>query len=233
MIRSRLSETFYFFGQHWWSLLQVALPVLVPASLFINYRVYMVHDGDPEAAMGDLLTLGVQILAGLYVNALVIRRTLVASGIRQYPPGTEWADAADRLPALLVVQLLSGMLIFSGLLVFIVPGIWLMGIFMPAHVLVVAERVSGVTAMRQAWSRFRPAAWQVAGTLIALIAVLMLAMLLLAVVEQSVGSQSPGLRWMAGTVVDVAGLFLTQAIVILLVRFYDLEQGTQRPEETI
>lgn len=231
MIRSRLSETFYFFGQHWRSLLQVALPVLLPASLFINYRFYMVHKADPEVAMGDLLSLVVQILAGLYVNALVIGRTLEQSGISRGQPGSERADAADRLPALVVVQLLSGILVFLGLLLFIIPGIWLMGIFMPACVLVVAERASGVNAMRMAWARFRPAAWQIAGTLVVLITGLTLAMLVLAVVEQAVASQGLVMRWLAGTFADVAGLFLTQTIVILLVRFYDLEQGVQGRED--
>lgn len=85
--------------------------------------------------------------------------------------------------------------------------------------------------MRLAWARFRPAAWQIAGTLVVLITGLTLAMLVLAVVEKAVASQGLVMRWLAGTFADVAGLFLTQTIVILLVRFYDLEQGVQGRED--
>ena len=50
MVWSRLSETLYFFRQHWLSLLRLLLPVLLPASLLINYRYHVVHAGDAEQA---------------------------------------------------------------------------------------------------------------------------------------------------------------------------------------
>lgn len=229
MIHSRLSETFFFFRQHWWSLSGLILPVLLPASLFINYRFYFLQGGDPGKAMEDSLAMLVQVLAGLYANALVIRYALVETG--HLPASRDGIGAVARyLPALFAVQIITGLSVFLGLLLLIVPGVWIMGVLMPAHVLVMAEQSTGLHAIQQAWRRFRPGAWQVAGALAVLMLVLMPLMLLFAGLEQMLTPQPVVLRWFAGTLLDVVGLVCAQMMLILLVRFYDLERSAHAPQ---
>lgn len=228
MVWSRLSETLYFFRQHWLSLLRLLLPVLLPASLLINYRYHVVHAGNAEQAAADGLAMGVQLLAGLLANALVARYTLAETGNGALErPSQVWSDALARLPALFVVQIVTGVLIFMGLLLLIVPGIWLMGVLMPAYVLVMAEQVSGIEAVKQAWSRFRPAAWQIAASIGVLIAGLILCMGLLELLENLLAGKGAQWGWLAGALLDVAGLLLAQVVMILLVRFYDLERSAR------
>lgn len=227
MIRSRLSETAFFFRKHMRQLLWMVVPVLLPASLFINYRFYVMQGADPEKAMEDGLAMVVQVLAGLIANALVIRHALAESGRLPASLQGSAANVLERLPALFVVQIVTGVLVFLGLFLLIIPGVWIMGVLMPAHVLVMAEHASGLQAIRQSWQRFRPGAWQVAGSLAVLMLGVMVIMTLFAALEQTLGSQALVLRWLAGSLLDVAGLFLAQTMVILLVRFYDLERSAQ------
>ena len=85
-------------------------------------------------------------------NALVIRYALAETGyVAEERSGQVWSDAAARMPSLLLVQMVTGVLIFIGLLFLIVPGVWLIGVLMPAYVLVVAEQMPAIEAVKQAW----------------------------------------------------------------------------------
>jgi hypothetical protein len=226
MVWSRLSDTLYFFRQHGLSLLWLLVPVLLPTSLFINHRYHVVLGGDVEKAAADGLALGVQFFAGLLANILVMQYTLAAIGNdasgRSAPV---WSEALARVPSLFVVQMVAGILIAMGLLLLILPGIWLMGVLMPAYVLVVAEKLPGLEAIRQAWFRFKPAAWQLAAALGVLVVGLLVCMTVLEGVERSLAAQGWPWAWVIGAVLDVVGLLLAQTVMILLVRFYDLEQS--------
>lgn len=225
MVRSRLAESLYFFRQHWLPLLRLLAPVLLPASAFMNYRYYFIHAGEVEKAAADGLVMGVQLMAGLLANALVLQYTLTESGHAHEGRGAgAWSEALARVPSLFAVQILTGALIFMGLLLLVLPGMWLMGVLMPAYVLVVAEGLPGIEAIKQAWSRFRPGAWQIAAALTVLLAGLILCMGLLEVPERMLAGADVQWRWLTGMVVDVAGLLLAQIVMILLVRFYDLEK---------
>lgn len=228
MIWSRISEALFFYRQHLLALFGLLLPVLVPVSLFLNHRFYVVQGGDPEKAMSDGLAMGLQMVAGLYANALVIRYTLAHLGDQPVPGyGKLWQEAMSRVPALFVVQILVGLLVFAGLLLFILPGVWLLGVFMPAYVVAIAETKSGVESVRAAWGRYRPGAWQIAASLGGVLLGLFVVMTGFATIEQLIQSQATTLRWMAGSVLDVAGLMFAQTVVILMVRFYDLERSSR------
>lgn len=226
MVWSRLSETLYFFRQHLLALLWLLLPVLVPVSLFLNHRFYVTQGGEPEKAMADGMAIGLQMVASLYANALVIRYTLSTlsdSPVAGY--GRLWQEALGRVPALFVAQVLAGLMIILGLMFFVLPGIWLSGVLMPAYVLVVAESLSGIDALKSAWARFRSAAWQIAASQLALLAGLLMVLGGLAMIEQGLEGQDVTLRWLTGSVLDVIGLMCAQTVCILLVRFYDLERN--------
>lgn len=226
MIRSRLAETLYFFRQHWLPLLRLLAPVLLPASALMNYRYYFIHAGDAEKAAADGVVMGTQLIAGLLANALVLRYTLTESGhAGEGRSGEGWGEVLSRLPSLFAVQILTGVLIFMGLLLLVLPGVWLMGVLMPAYVLVAAEGLPGMEAIKQAWSRFRPGAWQISAALAVLLAGLILCMGLLELPEQLLDGADIQWRWLTGVVVDVTSLLLAQTVMILLVRFYDLEKS--------
>lgn len=231
MVWARLSETFFFFRQHLLALFWLLAPVLVPVSLFLSYRFHVVHAGDVAKAMGDGLALGLQMVAGVYANALVIRFTLAHLSRAPLPShGQLWQEAMSRVPGLFVVQLLAGMLVFAGLLLFILPGIWLLGVLMPACVLVVAEPLSGVEALKAAWTRFRPGAWPIAASLSVLLLGLLIVMSGFSALELALQAQPVLMRWLVSALLEVIGLLCAQTAVILLVRFYDLERTAREGE---
>lgn len=233
MVWSRLSETFYFFRQHLLALLWLLLPVLLPVSLFLNHRFYVVQGADPEKAMADSVALGLQLVAGLCANALVIRYTLACLGNHPVPGfGKLWQEALARLPTLFFVQILVGLLVFAGLFLFIVPGVWLSGVLMPAFVLAVAEPASGGETLKAAWSRYRPGAWQISGSLGVLFLGLLVVMSGFEGIRQLLGEQDITVRWLTGSVLDVVGLMCAQTVMILLVRFYDLERSSRQEGES-
>lgn len=232
-MRARVVETLYFFRQHWLALLWLLAPVLLPLSLFQNHRFYYTHGGAPEAAAGDGLALGIQLMGGLLANALTILYAL-----QQVRPAEAetllagrplWHEALSRAPLLMLVQLLVAFAILGGLLFFIIPGIWLAGVFLPAYVLVTVERPSPLGAMQAAWERFRPGAWVLAGSMGLLLLGLLLALGLIGAVENALAGMGAAVGMAAGTVLDVAAMLLSQLVTILLVRFYDLERAANAP----
>ena len=231
MVWSRLSETLFFFRQHWQALLQLLLPVLLPTCLFISYRFHIIYGGEAEKAASDGLSLAAQLLAGLLANALVIRYALAETGyVAEERSGQVWSDAAARMPSLLLVQMVTGVLIFIGLLFLIVPGVWLIGVLMPAYVLVVAEQMPAIEAVKQAWVRFRSAAWQIAASFGVLVVGLFLLVGLLEMLKHVLAEQELQWHWLMSAALDLVGLLLAQSVMILLVRFYDLERSARGQE---
>ncbi|MDP2227665.1 MAG: hypothetical protein Q8J78_09345 [Moraxellaceae bacterium] len=224
---NRVTEALYFFRQHWLALLLLLGPVLVPLSIFQNHRFHVLHGGDIEKAAADGLALGLQLFGGILANTLTILYCLHQLQPDAGPVSRSalWQQALPRVPGLFVVQILTGIAVFGGLMLLIVPGVWLIGVFMPAYVLVVAEHPSGLEALRRAWARFRPGAWMLAGSMGVMLSGLLLVLSGFAGLERGLAGEEAGLRWVLASLLDIAAMLCTQVVAILLVRFYDLERS--------
>lgn len=223
MIFQRLRETLHFFWQHLTDLLWRLVPVL-PLLALANYRFLVVHEADAQKAMGDPLMLFPQMLAGVLATGLTIRYALAVVSGGDRGLAALWGETVQRSLALVAVQMLAGLAIVAGFFLLIVPGIWLMGVLLPAYVIVMTEQVGALGALQAAWARFRPQTWGVA------FCVITLALALIVVVS---GLESLG-RLLAGSPLavqivlvsslDLVGLLFSQLIGILLVRYYELER---------
>lgn len=223
MFLSRLRETLYFFWHHLTPLLSLLIPVLLPLLLFINYRLFYVLDGNPEKVMTDGLSLLAQMLGGVAASALTIRYTLAVLGQRTTAALPLWQGALRRMPALFLVQLLAGALIVLGLLALILPGLYLMGVLLPAYVLVVHEEMGPVAALKSAWARFRPQAWALSAALAAILLGLVIVLSGLESLGGLLKDVSPPLRVLANAGLDMIGVLFSQMISVLLVRCYEIE----------
>ncbi|MDF2444804.1 MAG: hypothetical protein K0S46_40 [Moraxellaceae bacterium] len=223
MMLQRLRETLFFFWHHLTDLLWRLAPVL-PLLAMTNYLLFVVHDGDTKAAMADPLTLAPQLLAGVMAAALTIRYSLAV--VRKETPGfgALWRGAlADTLP-LALVQIMAGVLIVAGLFLLILPGLFLMGALLPAYVILIQERTGPLGALKASWQRFRSQAWAVSASLFAVFLLLMVVMSGLDALGQLLDAAPLPLRLAALSGLDLVGLLFSQMVVILLVRFYELEQ---------
>lgn len=223
MIFQRLNETLYFFWHHLTNLLWRLGPVL-PLLALANYRFFAVHGGDPEKAMGDILMLAPQMLAGILATGLTIRYTLAVLRQQERLPARLWGETLQRSMALAAVQVLAGLAIVAGLFLFIVPGIYLMGVLLPAYVIVMAEDVTVTAALQAAWARFRPQSWAVALCLVTLLLVLFLVLSGLEALGQLLAGSPLALQVALVSLLDLVGLLFSQLVGILLVRFYEVER---------
>lgn len=223
MIFQRLQETLYFFWHHLTELLWRLVPVL-PLLALANYRFFVLHDGDPAKAVGDPLMLLPQMLAGILATALTIRYALAVVLQQERGLGRLWGDALHRSLALAAVQVLAGFAIVAGLFALILPGIWLMGVLLPAYVIVMAEEVTAFGALQAAWARFRPQTWAVAASLVTIFLVLFLVLSGLEALGRLLAAAPLPVRVALVSGLDLVGLLFSQLIGILLVRFYELER---------
>lgn len=223
MIFQRLHETLYFFWHHLTDLLWRLLPLL-PLLALANYRFFYLHGGDPGKAVGDPVLLLLQTLAGVLATALAIRFTLavVQQGDRSF--GRLWGDALNRSLALAAVQVLAGFAIVAGLFLMILPGVYLLGVLLPAYVIVMAEEASATAALQAAWARFRPQSWGVALGLITIFLGLFLVLAGLDALGRLLAGAPLGVQLVAVSLLDLVGLLFSQLVGILLVRVYELER---------
>ncbi|MFZ5562188.1 MAG: hypothetical protein ACOY41_11830 [Pseudomonadota bacterium] len=227
MVFQLLRETLYFFWHHLTPLLIRLMPVL-PLLLLANYRLLVVHGGDPAKAIQDLLLLGAEFLASLAAMALTLRYALAVVQKTDTGLGTLWRAALPSLLSLAAVQILAGLLIVAGLFLLVLPGIWLAGVLLPAYVIVVREEQTAPAALRAAWTRFRAQAWSLSANLCALLLGLVVVLSGLDALGKLLGDASPGARLAALAGLELVGLLFSQMVAILLVRVYELEQQEPR-----
>jgi hypothetical protein len=223
MIFQRLRETLHFFWHHLTDLLRRLVPVL-PLLALANYRFLVVHGADAKKAMGDPLMLLPQMLAGVLATGLTIRYTLAVVGGGDRGLGTLWGATVQRSMSLVAVQMLAGLAIAAGLLLLIVPGIWLMGVLLPAYVIVMVEQVGALGALQAAWARFRPQTWGVALCVITLALALLVVVSGLESLARLLTDAPLSLQVALVSGLDLVGLLFSQLIGIVLVRFYELER---------
>lgn len=224
MIFQRLNETLYFFWHHLTDLLWRLSPLL-PLLVLANYRQYYLHAGDPVKVVGDPTFLITQAVAGVLALGLSVRFTLaVARGDGGTGAAPLWAAALDRSLALAAAQILAGILITAGLLLFILPGLYLMGMLLPALVIVMAEDVPATVALRAAWTRFRHLWGGVTLGVLLLLPAILCVLAGLDALGQLLVNAPLALRVGAGSLLDLIGLLFAQPVGILLVRHYELER---------
>lgn len=223
MIFQRLRETLHFFWHHLTDLLWRLAPVL-PLLALANYRFLVVHGADAKQAMGDPLMLLPQMAAGVLATGLTIRYALAVVSGGDRGLGALWGETVQRSLSLVAVQMMAGLAVVAGLFLLILPGIWLMGVLLPAYVIVMTEQVGALGALQAAWARFRPQTWGVAFCVITLALALFVVIAGLESLARLLADAPLPLQVALVSGLDLVGLLFSQLIGIVLVRFYELER---------
>jgi hypothetical protein len=224
MIFLRLRETLHFFWQHLTELLWRLLPVL-PLLLLSSYRFEVVSGGDVNKAATDVVSMGLDMLAGVAATTLTIGYAFAVLRDQDRSLTALWRRALPAVPALIAVQVLTGFAVLAGLLLFILPGIYLIGALMPAYVLTVHEGLLPLPALKASWQRFRGQAWAVSASVCLLMLGLMVVLSGLGTLDQLLDDYAlpQAVRIGGGALLDLVGVLFMQLLAILLVRFYELE----------
>jgi hypothetical protein len=230
---------------HWRTLLKAVLVVVVPVQIvgtLINadYTVDQFDFGSDSAQtpaetieelnqyLGGLAVSGVlQILAVLLATAACFRAIAQAYLGEQ----TDWRSSLNyalRLaPALLLITLLNALGVLLGLLLFVLPGIWLYVAWAFATPVLLVEGLRGPAALKRSFRLVQGRWWRTFGVLIvgfilaAIISAVVEAVFLIGIV---VGEDNDALVLVLSTIAGIIGLAVTTPFqaALLAVLYFDL-----------
>lgn len=238
MFFPHLRASLKFFWTYLTPLLGRLLPVLLPLLLLANYRFFTVLGADAEKLMQDPISLLLQMLAGLAGSALAMVYTVAVLQGESTGVVALWRRALPRLGSLFFVQILVGAAVVLGLFALILPGLYLMGVLLPAYVLVVIEGQAPIAAVRSAWQRFRARPWELAASFCFVLSALLLVLGGLESLQKLVEAQALveaaqlPVRLATATGLDLIGALFTQLVAILLVHVWFTAQTADKNDET-
>ncbi len=182
--------------------------LLIPAALLVFVPVAVISGlisaGD-VGLIGGLLVAAISTIATYWFQGMVVEAARdIIDGRRDHTVRTLFSSVAPVLGALIVAGILAGIAIGIGLLLLIVPGLFLLTIWAVLAPVIVIERSGAMAAFGRSRELVRGSGWQVFGVIL----VLFLLQLILTLVIQA----------LADSVSDtVAGYAVADLIVRLLV----------------
>lgn len=165
-----LSRTVELLQRHWQAFVGVALLVgAISALIQLVFGLIVegtIEDVDTVEELGSLLWVSLLGLAVTLIVTLVVNSLLVVmvrnADVGEAPnPGDALQHVLSRFGVLIVVALLSGIAVFIGLLLFIIPGIWIGVSLVPVLAIVMFEDSGVIDSMRRSFGLVSGNWWQV------------------------------------------------------------------------
>lgn len=150
MLNKLLLDSWRFFTAHLRILAIIILPIVVPVEIFAAF--YEFRNLPVDAPLGDVLLLRIpsMIAAPIYSIAVVF---YIASVIQEKPLSLTamWQLGLRYWLLYFILTLLIGMLAGLGLLIFILPGIFLLAKFAFAQFELLLNGQNPLDALKQSW----------------------------------------------------------------------------------
>lgn len=218
-------DSFFFFRHHAKALALLILPIAIPVLLLVNYRMWAVLGGDLKAVQDDaILSFSTQLL-WVFATACTFIYTLGVAKGETKEPSLIRKEALFKVPELFLIAMMIQLAVIVGLLLLVIPGIWVWGCFAAAQVIVIAENRNIFEAISESFSRFKAKAFVVAFAFFLLSLLLFVGLILffIAVGLIGLGGDSAGLALKIGfgTLASMVIFVLLQIVPILMVRVYD------------
>lgn len=155
-----VSKVFRIYGQY----ASVLIPVA--AVIFIIDAVFTALALNGGAALGLLASVVAVVLSTLYTGMVVTLVDDVRDGRLDHSVGGLFRSVAPVLLPLIAVSILAGLGIFIGLVLIIVPGLYLMTIWSVVSPVVVLERPGVFAAFGRSHQLVKGNGWQVFGVIL-------------------------------------------------------------------
>ncbi|MGH8206224.1 MAG: hypothetical protein ACRETK_05550 [Steroidobacteraceae bacterium] len=161
-------------------------------------------------------------------RAAIIARQDAVAARRSDSNGQAAAYALRRLPRIIVAGIVFGVVITVGMIIFVVPGIWLWGCLQLWLVALCVEDLGPFASFGRSWRLIEGNWWRTSATVgvaIVLILVLSLAESVLIGVVTAAGRPDPAVLLMTSQIVGVALSVFTMPMLTaaMLAIFYDLK----------
>lgn len=148
--------------------------VLIPAALIVFTPVAMITALTSGSALGGLLASLVGLVASASYSGLVVRTVQdVQDGRVDASLGQIFASVTGVIVPLILVGLVMGLAVVIGLVLFIVPGLFVLTIWAVASPVVVVENPGVTAALGRSRELVRGNGWQVFGVIVAIFAVIL------------------------------------------------------------
>lgn len=144
--------------------------VLIPAALVIFIPVAIIN-GLALSGDGSLFLLFISALASFvgmfwYQGVVVGAAADMQDGRRDYSIGQLFGSAGEVLPSIIGAGLLAGIAIAIGLILLVIPGLFLATIWAVLIPVIVIERTGAIDAFRRSRALVRGNGWQVFGVIV-------------------------------------------------------------------
>lgn len=182
-------------------------------------------DGEQAESFGWAVANLAYVLAAALGQLTVLRIMLDASGLGDRSLGQAIGTAFRLLPRQIAVGLIVGLVTLGGLVLLIVPGLYIAARLAIAGPLLVARECSATECLRESWALSRGRAWTLLGYLLIWVGVTILSSLLAGAVAGAIGAaltlggleragQIVGHVVLAG-VISAAAVYLQAATLVL------------------
>ncbi len=189
----------------------VLLPSLAVARFFPDNRQSIFELPSDEALWGQLASALISVIAEAFILIVALRRDGGQS------VGTLIGEAIRLTPALFAVKLIIGLFAGLGLMLLILPGMYVLGRLGVAPAAMVAERIGVLQALQRGWELGRRDFWRVFLFLALIVVATIGAILMLSIVASAAGLV---LRLLGIEGVDTFLLVLTSTLAVTVVTVY-------------
>lgn len=204
---------FSLYRRAWSQLIAIAAVIVIPLSLLGSWIEQGASVEDPgSAGLSAVVILVSLITAGLLVVAVTRAVARAAVGVEPTVSESYRRGLASALPVL-VASFLAGIAVVGGLVLLVVPGIFLLGRFSVAAPTVVVEGARPVDALRRSFRLVR-------GRTLAALGLLLLASIIGGMVEAILGAVFQG-EWLESALASaLAGVLVQPFTAIVIVLLY-------------
>ncbi|RVU32464.1 YciC family protein [Neptunomonas marina] len=223
-----LKQTFFFFRRNLAAIAAIQLPFLIALNLLASWIESNAGEStDLSQQMAYLALLRLTLLP-IFWGATILYIQSKVDG-NDYSPSQAVFASLRFWRSLLLVFLLSGMAIFTGLMFFIIPGIYIGVRLAFADFICVVERKPVFESLKQSWEDTKDYFWLLLQGLLILYPGLQIAELYFAQTFAGDG----GSNWLLELVIFVTLDLLSVLALIYGFRVYCVMRDEQRPEDRI
>jgi hypothetical protein len=219
-----LSEAWEMYKAHWRHLLTIALAVYAAVAV-ISFVVSLLLD---RWAAGILVAL-VSLVATFWLQGALVRAVDdVRDGRADLSLGETFARVRPQLPAIIVAGVLAAIGVILGLILLIIPGLFLLTRWILIIPVIVLEGRSAGESFGRSWELVRGYAWNVFGVIVLTILILIGFRIVLEIVLFPLSDEFQSLltELIAGT---VATPFAVLAWTLLYFRMRDAKEPQPAP----
>lgn len=220
MITLRIQESLRFWWRHLGPLFLVTVPfsLITEAVSWWRGPIFVIHDNTLQGIniVTALLTLAVHPFAQ---GALIAQLAAIQSG-RPRGLGDCLLFSLRMAPVLVVIYLFIAMAMYAGLLLLILPGLWLYGRFCLAPLVATLESRAPPEALRESLMRTRTVQWQLLAALVLLWLMVLSAVNIFGAAILSLLGDNAGSQMILTLVADMGAAL----VGVLIFRFYVLSR---------